>query len=497
MKHSLSTKLMLALIAIIAIVSTLVLFLNFRIIAEQQQSKFDADVQAQIELINSAILEPVYTYDHTQIEIIAKSLVNTALISTIKITDHRNIDLARALDEISDKADKVTLEGVEIIKDDKKIGAYEIEFSKAEMEHVLASQMQLSIIVVLSLMAFSMATVFVLTRTLVVQPVSAVSLSLKEIAEGGGDLTRRLSTKSQDEIADLAHNFNRVMEQISGIIQNVIVVTGQVGENVTIMSGATDNTVTSSHQQLKEIETIAAALNEMSASADEVARSAAETANRTSDASDAAAAGTKVMNTSQATITRLTGQIESTAGKIQVLKDNSENIGSVMSVIRSIAEQTNLLALNAAIEAARAGEQGRGFAVVADEVRSLAQKTQNSTEEIESIITQLQRAADEAHQSMNTSIDSFQETIATTSKVESTLESIHQNISTINDMNHQVATAAEEQSAVANEISKVINAIYSLSERVVDNTHIVAEKSSELANESQELKKQMDNFTVG
>lgn len=331
---------------------------------------------------------------------------------------------------------------------------------------------------------------------MIVGPVAHVSNSLAEIAAGGGDLTRRLPTDSGDEISELAHNFNLVMEQIASIIKNVVVVTGKVNVNVHNMSSATENTVVSTSQQLKELEQVATALNELSASADEVARSAGQTADRTKETSQAAEDGSKTVRSSQETIRRLTDQIEATAGKIQILKDNSENIGSVMEVIRSIAEQTNLLALNAAIEAARAGEQGRGFAVVADEVRSLAQKTQTSTEEIESIITQLQKAADEAHHSMNTSISSVQETIDTSSRVEEALNSIRQNIETINDMNHHIATASEEQSSVANEVSKNISAIYSLSERVSENAHVVSDNSAQLEAESQELKREMDSFKV-
>ncbi|PCK08336.1 MAG: chemotaxis protein [Alteromonadaceae bacterium] len=498
MKRSLSTKLMVVLITTIAIVSGLVLVVNYQILSNTQQDKFDRDIQAQIALINSSMLEPVFAYDFQQIEAISESLVATELISSIELTDHRGKPMAKAqaVPDGEDRAQKHIMTDVEIVREEKVIGLYNITFSKAQMELVLSSQITLSIMIIAILMVFSMLVVFLLTKRLIVRPVLHISKSLEEIADGGGDLTYRLPTTSGDEIAELAHNFNRVMEQISSIIKSVTVVTDQVAIKVDVMSGATDSTVNATNQQLKEIEQIAAALNQLSASAEEVARSAGETANRTREASKAAEEGTKVMISSQATITRLTGQIEATAGKIQVLKENSENIGSVMAVIRSIAEQTNLLALNAAIEAARAGEQGRGFAVVADEVRSLAQKTQKSTEEIESIIMQLQRAADEAHQSMNTSIISVHETIDTSSRVDETLCAIRENISTINDMNHQIATASEEQSAVANEVSKIITAIYTLSENVATNANIVAENASELSTEGHELKQQMDKFTV-
>ncbi len=497
MKKSLSTKLVLALALVITIVAGIILGVNYYFVKSKLEGKFEKDVEAQIALINTALNEPVFTYDFGQVEMISKSLVNTALITSIHVTDHRGKDIAKAVEEgEEDRAEKVNRNDVVMKREGNNIGSYDIVFSKQQMESVLNGQFTASIVLVLLLSAGCLGMVLVLSKKIIVKPVSSVSNSLSEIARGGGDLTRRLPTTSGDEIADLADNFNRVMEQIAGIIKNVIVVTNQVSSNVEVMSSATDDTVSSTNQQLKEIEQIAAALNELSASAEEVARSAGETAKRTREASTAAEEGTKVMASSQETIRRLTGQIESTANKIHILKDNSENIGSVMEVIRSIAEQTNLLALNAAIEAARAGEQGRGFAVVADEVRSLAQKTQKSTEEIESIIGQLQKAADEAHLSMNTSIDSVQETIDTSSKVESTLDHIRENVSTINDMNHQIATASQEQSSVANEVSKIITAIYALSEKVAGNAAVVAKNANELAEESHELQSSMSQFKV-
>ncbi len=496
MSRSVTLQLMVKLTLVILAVATIILFVNYNLTANHQQEEFDDAIEAQKKLINSALQEATYTYDFEQIETIAKSLVNTALISEISITDHRGKPFTKAADELNDKAEKISETGIEIWKNDELIGIYDIVFSKYTMENVLSSQTNSSIIMVVSLLIFILISVYYLTNILIVKPVSNVSERMHKIAEGGGDLATRLSTRRKDEIGSLSINFNDVLDQIAGIIKNVVVVTDKVSSNVDKMSSATENTVTSTKQQLTEFEQIAAALNELAASADEVSSSAGETATKTKEASESAEQGTVVMNSSRQTIQRLTGQIESTADKIQVLKDNSENIGSVMEVIRSIAEQTNLLALNAAIEAARAGEQGRGFAVVADEVRSLAQKTQNSTEEINTIITQLQKAADEAHQSMNVSISSVQETIETSSRVESSLDSIRNSVSTINDMNHQIATAASEQSSVANEVSKIVTAIYALSERVAENADVVAAGTNELSDESKELKAQMDNFNI-
>ena len=493
-KRSLNTKLMLWLTVIMVGVAAVVLFVNYHLLAAKQENKFAADMAAQIELTNSALMEAVFAYDVQQIEAIAKSLVNTSLITAVHISDHRGKSLANLRGKSSEGAELVVREGVKLIRDGSIIGRYNLTFSKEGMQQLLADQIKQSSVIIVMLVIATLATIYVLANRMIVHPIAQVSLLLEGIAEGGGDLTRRLPATSGDEVAELANNFNRVMEQIAGIIQNVIVVTDKVNGNVNAMSAATESTVSSTSQQLREIEQVAAALQELSHSADEIARHAGDTAERTRETSQFAKEGTEVVSSSRTNFQRLTDQIDATAEKIQVLKHSSQNIGSVMEVIRSIAEQTNLLALNAAIEAARAGEQGRGFAVVADEVRSLAQKTQASTEEIESIIVELQRAADEAHQSMNTSKSSVQETIETSGRVGDALSRISGNVATINDMNHQIATASREQSSVANEVSKNITAIYSLSEQVSENAQVVGENGVQLEQESRELKQQMDKF---
>lgn len=494
-QKSLLSKLMLALTAAMLILALLIAGINYKITSSKLNSNFELEKTAMVELINSSIKEAMFAYDFQQIEAIAKSLVNTHLVHAINIIDHRGQTLAKAVDDEKGN-DFINLSGVTIDYNGSKIGSYDIVFSTAELQSALHSQFINNIVVVACLLLASLTVVYLLAQSMVLSPMAEVTRSLGAIADGGGDLTRRLPTDSRDEIAALAHNFNRVLEHIAHIIRNVVSVNEKVRTNVSTMSRATENTVSSTSQQLREIELVAAAVEELSASANEIARHAGDTAERTNATSILAEQGNEIVNSSLENVNRLTNQIESTAQKIQALKNNSVNIGSVMEVIRTIAEQTNLLALNAAIEAARAGEQGRGFAVVADEVRSLAQKTRSSTEEIESIIVQLQRAADEAHQAMNASTLAARETIDTASKVGGALDKIRSNISIINDMNHQIATASHEQSSVANEVSKNVTQIHSLSEKVSDNAQAVNMSGSQLTQESAELQKELNSFRL-
>jgi methyl-accepting chemotaxis protein len=495
-QKSLLTKLMALLTLAMLAIAVIVTAINYKLAAGKLQTGFEADSAAIIELTNSSLMEAVFAYDFKQIEAIANSLVNTDLVTNIDIVDHRGQSLAKAQDK-DNSDDQVTRKGIEIIyASGTKIGRYDITFSTRAMQSALQARATTNIVMVAMLLAASLIAVFVLVKKLILTPVAEVSISLASIADGGGDLTRRLPTHNHDEVADLAHNFNRVLEHISSIIRNVVNVNDKVRNNVSTMSRATESTVSSTSQQLREIELVATAVEELSASANEIARHAGETAERTAATSILAEQGGEIVNASLDNVNRLTSQIESTAQKIQVLKNNSVNIGSVMEVIRTIAEQTNLLALNAAIEAARAGEQGRGFAVVADEVRSLAQKTRSSTEEIESIVVQLQRAADEAHQSMNTSTASARETITTASKVGGALDKIRSNINIINDMNHQIATASHEQNTVVNEVSKNVTAIHALSEKVSENAQIVNDSGNQLTHESSALQKELNSFRL-
>jgi methyl-accepting chemotaxis protein len=494
-RNSLLTKLMLWLALAMIVIAGVVALIDYQLATKAATKKMEEEIAAIIQLTDNSIKEAVFSFDYDQSKAVVASLVNTSLVTSVRVVDQKNREIASAEDASKSKEDRV-FEDIAIDYSGTKIGSFTMTFTTKPMHDTLNRELQTIVLTVIALLAASTLTVYFLIRNMVLSPVYDVTESLEAIADGGGDLTRRLPTESRNEIAALANNFNRVMEHISGIIRNVVQVNTKVLSNVNTMERATESTVESTTQQLRQIELVATAIEELSASADEIARHAAETADRSNATSVLADEGNQVVDLALNNVSRLTGHIESTAQKIQILKNNSVNIGSVMEVIRAIAEQTNLLALNAAIEAARAGEQGRGFAVVADEVRSLAQKTRASTEEIENIIVQLQRAADEAHQAMNTSTSSARETIETASKVGAALEKIRANVGMINDMNHQIATASHQQSSVVSEVSKNVTAIHSLSENVVENAQVVEQSGNQLVKEANELKKQIDTFRV-
>src|SRR5690554_251514 len=496
MRKTLTFKLMLALTVILMLVAALIVSINYSLQSQRQQASFEENVDGQIALAISALTEPVFSYDLPQIEAIGESLAHTPLVASINITDHRDKPLASAADHENTQAGTLERPRIRIEREGQLIGYIDAVFSKQHMQSMLSSQLWNTVVTVVALLLAGLITVANLAKRMISLQVLRSSQEMAEIAAGCGDLTRRLPTRSGDEIAELAGNYNQVMEQIASIIQRVNTTAQSVTQHSGLMSTAANSAAGSVTEQVREIEQVAAALQEMSHSADEVAEHAKTTAHDTEATMTLADEGSEVMKTSTETINRLTGQIETTAEKIHGLRERSDSIGSVMEVIRSIAEQTNLLALNAAIEAARAGEQGRGFAVVADEVRSLAQKTQQSTEEIESIIVQLQKAADDAHKSMEFSVGAVQETIDTSAKVDTALENIRKNVQSINSMNHHIASASAEQSSVASEVSAIITRIHDLTETLSQNAEVVRESSSLLDRESNTLQDEMNQFKV-
>jgi methyl-accepting chemotaxis protein len=326
----------------------------------------------------------------------------------------------------------------------------------------------------------------------IVQAVAALERASEHLAQG--DLTITADYHGQDELGRVAKAFNLMRERFHAVLQQVSSATGQLAAAAQQTSAVNLQASVSVRRQQSEIEQVATAMHEMTATVQEVAHSAAGAARAAEQADQDATDGKQVVSQTVEVIEVLAREVEKAATVISQLVQDSDKIGGVLEVIRSIAEQTNLLALNAAIEAARAGEQGRGFAVVADEVRSLASRTQQSTTEIQAMIEKLQSGSANAMKVMEASRNQAHKGVQQVTQAGSTLDRISQSVATINDMNAQIASAAEEQSAVAEEINRNIVTVSQVAEQVSDGAQQTTSTSEELARLAEQLQGLVKQF---
>ncbi len=349
-------------------------------------------------------------------------------------------------------------------------------------------------ITVLLLVIISMVGV-VVSGTLL-RPLRLMKANLDDIAAGEGDLTKRLKITSQDELGELAGSFNRFVDKIHGLVRQMTEVTTQLTGLVAEVSSQAQRSEVAMDRQRYETDQVATAINEMSAAAQEVAKSAQNASTAAQQTDEQGRAAKRVVDVSIAQIHSLVDDIRKSGVSLDSLQQDVSSIVSVLGVIRSIAEQTNLLALNAAIEAARAGEAGRGFAVVADEVRALASRTQQSTQEIQSMIDRLQQGTSEAVGAMRRSSEAGDGTSVQANEAGRSLVTIGELIATINAMNAQIASAAEEQTAVAEEINRSVHQIAVAVDSVADETRQGAQTSRSLAELGQRLGALATQFRV-
>lgn len=329
---------------------------------------------------------------------------------------------------------------------------------------------------------------------LITQPLRQTLAVVARIAEG--DLTHSLQSDRRDEIGMLQRaigGMNQTLRQlISGIRDSVT----QIASAAEELSAVTEQTSAGVNSQKVETDQVATAMHEMATTVQEVARNAEQASRAATDADAQARAGDKVVSQAIGQIERLAEEVRRSSAAMEQLQAESDKIGSVMDVIKAVADQTNLLALNAAIEAARAGEAGRGFAVVADEVRGLAQRTQKSTEEIETLVAALQAGTHHVTQAMDSSRELTDSSVALTRQAGDALGNITQTVSNIQSMNQQIAAAAEQQSSVAEEISRSVVNVREVSEQTASASEETAASSVELARLGGELQQMVNHFKV-
>ena len=350
-----------------------------------------------------------------------------------------------------------------------------------------ATQLTWLIAIIAAVLAVLFAVVGASFASLIVRPIRSVASGLEGIAQGEGDLTQNLQIRGRDETAQLANWFNQFLAAIRNLIQSIGGAASKILDTSKSSTQVSHDMAEAAGRQREAVDMVSTAFHEMVATANEVARSCSQAAESADSGQRQAREGQQQIDAAVTSVDRLSQEIEQSAQSMQQLERDSNDIQSILGTIRSIAEQTNLLALNAAIEAARAGEQGRGFAVVADEVRALAKRTADSTAEIDGLLGNLAKRTSQVTQQMHASLEVSQQSVIRIGEARSSFGQIRESVDVIRDMNTQIATAAEQQHQVAEDINRHISHIHGDAQLVAELANSARLDSQSLAGLSNEL----------
>ena len=367
-----------------------------------------------------------------------------------------------------------------------------IAASKQVEDSVSSGTSQTTLIMIISIIIAIIIARFTLIS--ITRPLSRVNKMLNIVASG--DLSHKLDESGQDEFAELAKNCNLLIDSLRNLIESIVNRSAQLAAAAEQTSAVTAQSTTAIEEQRNQVEQAASATTEMSSTAQSVLASANDALGEIKHADEEAERVKQISARNRQTIEQLAHEADSAAQVINQLQQDSASIGGILDVIRGIAEQTNLLALNAAIEAARAGEQGRGFAVVADEVRTLASRTQESTSEIQTMIEALQTGAGKAVTVMDAGKSKASDCVNQSEEADKALETITHAVHEAFDRSSQIATAAGEQSVVAHEISENLESIVAIAEQTTAGSQQTAASSSEVARLSEELQQSVQEFKL-
>ena len=357
-----------------------------------------------------------------------------------------------------------------------------------------ATQLTWLIAIIAAVLAVIFAIVGASFASLIVRPIRSVASGLEGIAQGEGDLTRTLTIHGKDETAQLANWFNQFLGAIRSLIQHIGQAANKILDTSRSSTRVSHDMAEAAGRQREAVDMVSTAFHEMVATANEVARSCSQAAESADSGQRQAREGQQQIDAAVSSVDQLSQELEQSAQSMQQLERDSNDIQSILGTIRSIAEQTNLLALNAAIEAARAGEQGRGFAVVADEVRALAKRTADSTAEIDGLLGNLARRTSDVTQQMRASLEVSQQSVSRIGMARTSFGQIRESVDVIRDMNTQIATAAEEQHQVAEDINRHISQIHGDAQLVASLADSTRQDAQQLTALSQTLNQLVSRF---
>ncbi|ELQ00490.1 histidine kinase, HAMP region: chemotaxis sensory transducer [Pseudomonas syringae BRIP34876] len=460
---------------------------NFRLVFRRYLSVPNADNRQATYKAADALIAQVDAA-RSQLPVEANAAVDAALVALkqYKVLMTSISDMLQQTEQIRNDLQQQSVSTAARADD---LAALQVISAKKEQGTAVVQLLSVALVVLL----VGIFAAFLITRQITV-PLSSTVIAARRIADG--DLTHDTSTTRQDELGLLQNTMQHMTVSLRGLI-------GGIGNGVTQIATAAEQLSAVSEQtsagvtlQKNEVDQVATAMNEMASTVQEVARNTEDASQAAKQASERAAHGSSVVQHATREIGQLAGEVQQLGQAMQRLTEDSSKIGSVIDVIKAVAEQTNLLALNAAIEAARAGEQGRGFAVVADEVRSLAQRTQNSTTEIEALIQALQKGTGAASGLMDASLQRTEGTVVLARQAEQALVEINQSIGTIEQMSQQISAAAEQQSAVTEEINRSVLSVRDIADQSASATEQSAASTVELARLGSDLQSMVARFKI-